>query len=494
MENVLAVEIIGNQITILTIGISEKGWEILGLNNLDLPLNSINEGVIVEPKPVADKISAFIRDNKIIAKKAVALINPPYVFARLIRMPHNLSDAQIRVNLEAEINQYQALSQKDNILAFKKIEEISEEGIKKSNVLFATTLRALSDSYIKTLELAGLTLEEVDIPIFCVMRLLEGIDFQSSSLEVTLLMLIGERYIETCIIKGSRPRFLHFVEIDMYDFEKERENFIDRIVSAVKLVVNFYQARFIQGERIDRIVIHPLDAKYSQIGTFLQEKLPQFPIQLSSPLSKFLVEKITSQDDLRFRYSTLLGAVLRLGGKVQSFNLDLLGEQKTQRQRRINQIRLLFASLAIVLAGSIISFILVFIHVNILQKRLSQITSKLQEPAPKLIQAISVKERTELLQKQIDEAGIIMRRFKKPFYFTNISKAMVLVPKDLWLTDITLEKENKYLVLTGESRAEKFLFEYISNLNYCGYFSSAELASSKNENDKINFSIRCAIK
>jgi Tfp pilus assembly PilM family ATPase len=496
MENVLAVEILGNKITILTIATSETAWEIVGLNNLDLPPNSINEGAIVEPKLVAEQISTFIKENKIIAKKVVALINPPYVFTKLIRLPFNLSDAQIRMNLEAEINQYQAFSQKDNIIAFKKIEEISEEGIKKSSVLFATTLRVLTDSYIKTLELAGLSLEGVDIPIFCVMRLLEGVDFQSSSLEVTLLMLIGEKYIETCIIKGNRPRFLHFVEIDMYDFEKERENFIERIVSAVKLVVNFYQARFIQGERIGRIVIHPLNAKYSQIGALLQEKLSLYPIQLSNPLSKFIIdkEKITVQDDLRFRYSTLLGAALRLEGKDQSFNLDLLGEQKAQRQHRQNQIYLLLASLAAVLAVNIISFAWIFIHINILQKRLSQFTSQLQEPTPELAQAISIKERKELLQKQIEEASLIMRKFKKPYYFTNTVKAMVLVPKDLWLTEVILEKEKKYLVLTGVSRAEKFLFEYISNLNYCGYFSSAELLSSRNENDRINFSIRCAIK
>lgn len=496
MENVLAIEIAGNQITILTICTSEKAWEIVGLNNLDLPANSYNEGIIVEPKLVADQISTFIKNNKITARKVVALINPPYVFARLIRLPYNLSDAQIRMNLEAEINQYQTLSQKDNIIAFKKIEEISEEGIKKSNVLFATTLRALTDSYIKTLELAGLNLEGVDIPIFCVMRLLEGVDFQSSTLEVTLLMLIGEKYIETCIIKGNRLRFLHCVEIDMYDFEKERENFIERIVSAIKLVVNFYQARFIQGERIDRIVIHPLDAKYSQIGTFLQERLSQYPIQLSDPFGKFLIEKekIRAQGDLRFRYSTLLGAALRLEGKDQSFNLDLLGEQKAQKQRRQNQICLLLASLAIILAVNIISSAWVFIHINILQKRLSQITSQLQEPTIELSHAIYIKERKELLQKQIEEANLIMRKFKKPYYFTNIAKAMVLVKNDLWLTEITLEKENRYLVLTGVSRAEKFLFEYISNLNYCGYFSSVDLLSSRNENDQINFSIKCAIK
>lgn len=494
-DRVLGLEIAEDKIKILEISYSGRGLEVAGLGKQDLPSECIREGTIIQPKLLAESISAFIKEKNISTKKVIALINPPYIFTRIIRLPCNLSDEQIRLNLGAELSQYRIFIGRENVIDFKKLEEMSEGGIKKINVLFAATCRALTNSYLKTMELANLDLVGIDVPLLSVLRTLDEVDIISSSLEVTLLILVGSKYLEMCILKGNRPRFLHSIEIDMYDFDKDRADFIDRFVSAIKLVVNFYQARFIQGEEIARIIINPLDAKYNQIHTLLQEKLPQIPIQPSRPLTKMRMEKEKSSilDELKFSFSALLGAVLRVENKEQPFNLNILLEQKAQRQYRTNQIYLLFISLGLVLSVMIISLGWVIFKLNILQRKISSLSKELQQPSIQLNKARAIKEKKDALAKQIDEASIIMRNTPKPFYFKNIAHAAILVTQELWLTNITLE-DGKNLVLTGEAKTEKPIFDYISNLSDSNYFKSVELVSSQGQTESIKFIIRCEIK
>jgi len=496
MGGILALEITENKIKILEVMTTGEGLQPLRLDTIDLPANSVKDGIIVEPKLISDRLAVFLKANKIFTKSVVALINPPYVFTRLIRLPQNLSNSHIRLNLEAEINQYKTFSGKEKIIDFRKIEEISEEGVQKMNLIFGATLKALTNSYLKTLELAGLDLIGVDVPILSTIRLLDEADFKSSSLDVSLLILMGDKFIEMCIVKGNRPRYLHFVEIEMYDFQNDREKFIERVVSAIKLVVNFYQVRFIQGEQITRILIHPLDKKYDQIHTLLQPKLPQVPIQQSSPLNKIHIDKdkIKDPDELRFAYPCLLGTILRLENKDRPYNLNFLQEQRLKMFSHLIQVRLLFISLATLLITIIISLSWFLLRINFLQRRLHHLTLKTEEPDPELKEALVLKERKDVLDRQLREAEIIIRGKDEVVYFKNIAKAMVLAPQDLWLTDITLEKETKYLVLTGKSRTEKYLFEYISGLTNSGYFSSIKLLSSEAQIDTINFIIRCVTK
>lgn len=496
MESILGLEFTEDKIKILEIRSTAKGLELARLEKIDLPSESTKDGIIVEPNLIAGRISTFIRKNNISTKKAVALVNPAYTFTRIIRLPYNLSDNQIRLNLEAELNQYQTFINKEAVIDFKKLEEISEAGIKKINILFASTFRALSGSYLKTFEMAGLDLIGIDVSILCIVRALDEAYLKSSSLEVSLLILMGQKYLEMCILKGNRPRFLHSIEIDINDFDKNKTDFIDRLVSAIKLMVNFYQVRFIQGEDITRIIINPLDGKFNQIHVLLQEKLPQIPIQLSNPLSRIYIDqaKPIEWDELRFNFSCLLGATLRLEEKAQPFNLNLLLEQKTQREYYLTQIYLLFIGLAFVFSMMVVSLCWVVLRVKILERKISHLSLNLAQPPSELNKVVSIKENKDILQKQIEEASLIIGRLKNHFYFKDISKVMILTPQDLWLTDISLEEENKNLILTGESKEEKPIFNYISSLSDSAYFDSVELVSSKGEAEGINFVIRCIIK
>lgn len=501
MESILGIELTENKIKILEIHSTEKGLEATHLNKIDLPENSTKEGIITEPKLIAERIAAYLKENNISTRKAVALINSTYSLTKIIRLPFNLSDDQIRLNLEAELSQYQTFIGKEAVINFNKLEEISEEGIKKINVLFTATFKALINSYLKTATLAGLDLVDIDVPMLCLLRALDDVDFKPLTLDAALFILISQKYLELCILKGNRPRFLHSIEIDMLDFDKDKAGFVERLVSAIKLVVNFYQVRFMQGEQITRIVVNPTDAKYNQIHILLQEKFPNIPIQLSQPLSKIYIEKDKPLDaeELKFVFSGLVGATLRLEDKKGFFNLNLLSKEKTQKQSRLTQVYTLFISLTFILSVMVIFLGWVVLKANILEKKISRLARQIEEPPPELEKAMSIKVQKDILERQIAEASLITDTLKKPFYFKDIAKAMVLVPPDLWLINIALDEEkegekDKNLILTGEAKTEKSIFNYVSNLSTTDYFNSVELVSSRGEADSIKFVIRCAIK
>ncbi len=261
-------------------------------------------------------------------------------------------------------------------------------------------------------------------------------------------------------------------------------------------MVNFYQARFIHGEEITRIMINPLDQKHSQIHTLLQEKLPQIPIQVSLPLTKIYLEKEEPgfNDKLKFSFSPLLGAALRIEEKDKPFNLNLLLEQRISRAYRSNQIYLIFVSLTFVFTLMIISLGWVILQINLLQRKISHLSVALKQPSLELNKAMGIKEKKDMLSNQINEALMIMRARKAPFYFKSIAKTSVLVPSELWLTDIQLEGAKEHLLLTAEAKVEKSIFDYIASLSGSNYFGSVELISSQGGAEAIKFTLRCKLR
>lgn len=496
MEAVLGFEFIENKIKVLELLAAQNLPQVSLIDEITLPAGCVKDGVVSDPKLVAEKIGAFLRERNITQKDAVLLVDPRLSFTRIVRLPSNLSDEQINLNLEAELNQYRQFLGKDAIISFNKLEEISEEGIKKINILFSAVFIAASRSYLNIFEAAGLNLIDIDVPILSLLRALDEVDLSSETLDVTLLILIQDKQLDMCILKGNRARFLHSQEIDASEFDQDKALFCERILSMVKLVVNFYQARFVQGEEIARIILNPLDPKFNQLHILLQEKLPGIPIQLSRPMAKAcLEEKMQARAlDLKFSFSCLLGAALRLQNKTGYYNLNLLFKEKTQRQNRSIQIYLASVALSAILAITIIMLGAIFLRTYILQLKVAHYASKLKQRPQDFAQAILAKERMDKLNRRFEEMRVVLSGFKDRGFFYNIASAIVLVPQDLWLLDVLMEQSATSLILNGEALTEKPIFDYVSALSQSGNFASVDLVSSKGHARGINFSIRCAIK
>lgn len=489
MEDILVFEFSDGFIKIAELNTQDKSLHIRHL--VSLSSEGIKNTSIVDPKTVAEAISSFLKSNNITSRKAFALVGPPNSITKIVRLPHNLSDAQIRLNLQTEIDQYRVFSGQDTVFDFRKIEEISEEGFKKTNILFSATTAQLSASYLRTMELAGLDLVGIDVPVLSIIRLLEETDLKADSLEVSLIVSLGLSHLDICVVKGSRPRFLHSVELDI-DWDKDRDNLTERIVSTMKLVANFYQARFIQGEEIGRIIVCPLDKKYAGLSRIIAEKFSQIPVKEVSFIDKFVIQdKRIEPQDLQFSFAALLGLMLRYEDKKRGYDLNLLLEQKTARQYHLNKMYLLLVSLVGVFLVVLFFWLVIGLRVIFLRMAIAR-TESLFKSSPKLEKILVLKEKENIISSQLEEASYLPGAQEKKDYFNNIAKALSLVPGGLWLNDVLLE--DKELLLNGESGSERAIFDYVSVLSGSDYFASAELVSSKGQAEGLRFNIKCKLK
>lgn len=495
-ERILGLGFMGSSLEVLEATLTQNGLEVLLLKDFDLPDGLIKDGMVLNPKLLAEKITDFLKENKIITRKAVVLLDSSSVLSRITRLPHNLSSDEIKVNLEAETNQYKTLSGKEKSIDFKKIEEINEEGIKKINVLFVAAIKDLTGSYLKTAELSGLDLIGMDIPIFSVMRLLNGVDFSPSSLDVTLLIRLGENEMQMSVLKGNRPRFLYSVDLKTGDYDDKKDDFLERLVSAIRLVINFYQERYLHGENISRIIVSPLSVKFRLLHRLLQENLPQIPIQISNSLAKAHLSKEEPkiEEDLKFRFSSLIGAVLKAKENDNPFDLNLLSEAKKHQSKRLNLMRLLMLSLGFVLGFIGLIFIVILLRIFIIDANIAKLDNQIKNPSASLKKALLVNSRVDMLNAEIKESSLLARQCRKFSNFKNIAKAAILVPDGLWLTSMDIPQTREYLSIGGEAKTETPVFDYISGLSGCQYFSSVELISSKSRGNVIEFGLKCKIK
>ncbi|MFH0877011.1 MAG: pilus assembly protein PilM [Candidatus Omnitrophota bacterium] len=497
MNSVLGLFVHGEKIKIVELCPSDKPsmYVPVSWGEIDLPPQSVRDGLIVSPRLVGEKITAYTKERNITAKQAIVLLNSNQATTRISRLPQNLNDAQIRLNLETEVCQYHAFCGTDNILDFKKTEEISEEGIKKVNVLFAATQRSLTESYLKTLEVANIDLIGVDVPILSLVRLLDGVDVKSDSLDVTLLILFCHKYVEMCVLKGNRPRFLHSVELSAMDFENNKEDFVERFVSAIRLVVSFYQERIIHGEQISRIIINPSCAVHTELPVLLASKMPQIQIQMTNSLAKMDIpaDKPEIADQLRYQYSCLLGVILRIENKSAPYHLNLLAEQKLSLQTRFNQVYVLTASFVLLLGLMIFSLLAVLVKLAVVHRQIASVVLQLQKPSPELTKAMALKKHREIIGQQLHEATWISEQNKEG-YFKAIARAGTLVPENLWLVDMRLDPNGESLNLSGQAKTEKPIFDYRMSLLASGAFGDVELVSSKSEGVVIFFILKCKFK
>ena len=118
MEDILVFEFSDGFIKIAELNTQDKSLHIRHL--VSLSSEGIKNTSIVDPKTVAEAISSFLKSNNITSRKAFALVGPPNSITKIVRLPHNLSDAQIRLNLQTEIDQYRVFSGRIQFLTLEK--------------------------------------------------------------------------------------------------------------------------------------------------------------------------------------------------------------------------------------------------------------------------------------------------------------------------------------------------------------------------------------
>lgn len=331
------------------------GWRVSKVCTALTPLDSVKEGVVVDPTVVGVAIRQMLREAGISANLAAVAVAGGSVVVRPVRMP-KMTEATLRKSIKFEAGRYVPSSAEDSLIEFEIIGD-TEDG--QMDVLMAAAPREVVESRVKACEFAGLDVECVDIEPFCSFRSLIEADPSHEYLDQTIAMVdIGGATTNMSVVSNgvfAMARSLpqggqtltdalksHFrlsdedaesgkAQLDLVDLMDEnapRENpplrvvqpHIDDVIREVRRSLNYFQAQGAEGNQqarhVDLVVLTGGGAKMPGIAEYFTHKLGMKAVVAGVyDNSRFISAEVGEQDH-GYELSVVTGLAMRGVGKA----------------------------------------------------------------------------------------------------------------------------------------------------------------------------------
>ncbi len=217
----LGVELTPERVNIVQLEQSKKGIKVDAFISLPLPDGAYQDGRIVDPDAIADVIRQGLEDKKIKARKAISAIPVGEAVIRLIRLPAELDDFELRdmvLNQEAAL--YLPFAREEADVDFQKLDtQIDEDGIERVEVLLVATPKEITDTYLNVFEQAGLQLKVLEVSSFALLRTLRSQLLQFATGEAVALVNIDCDGSEISIVLDGVPQFNRKIPIGTFQLQ-----------------------------------------------------------------------------------------------------------------------------------------------------------------------------------------------------------------------------------------------------------------------------------
>ncbi|WP_287129537.1 type IV pilus assembly protein PilM [Candidatus Cyanaurora vandensis] len=346
---------------ILITQLTKRGPRNLTLSNLTwapTPTGAVIDGRVENPAAVARVIQELMEARRIKPGTAATAIPSREAVTRLIRLPAELQAAELRevvLNQEAEL--YLPFPRDEAYVDYQSLETSQDnDGIRRQEVLLVAAPRDIVDSYLTTIQQAGLTTRVVDVASFSIIRVLRNKLLQYAPEEAVALLVIQADGTEISILIKGVPQFSRTVPIGTWEFrealcraldlppgqatsllqsltpplsgtsgvEVEDQSFSGRGLAALRRILtelaeeiqrslDFYLS---QGDvaPIAQILLAGTGATMNQLDQYLSQRL-SLPVERIDPLQILsLTEDEVIPADIRSGVGTALGLSLRTLG------------------------------------------------------------------------------------------------------------------------------------------------------------------------------------
>lgn len=217
----LGIEITPDRINIVQLDRSKKGIKVNAFVSCPLPEGAYQDGRIADPDAIAEVIQQGLDEKKIKLKKVVSAIPVGEAVIRLIRLPAELDDFELRdmvLNQEAAL--YLPFAREEADVDFQKLDaSIDEDGIERVEILLVATPKEVTDMYLNVFERAGLDLEVLEVSSFALLRTLRNQLSQFMSGEAVALVNIDYDGSEISIVVDGVPQFNRKIPIGTQQLE-----------------------------------------------------------------------------------------------------------------------------------------------------------------------------------------------------------------------------------------------------------------------------------
>ncbi len=163
--------------SMIGIDVSSSACKVLELSKADdhirveryavepLPQNSVVEHAITEVEQVAQAVERAVKRSGTRCRHAAVAVAGAHVITKTIKMPANLSDAEMQTQIEMEADHYIPYPL-DEVNMDYQVLGASEDNADEMEVLMAACRKEIVDDYVAVIEGPGLTPAVVDIETY----------------------------------------------------------------------------------------------------------------------------------------------------------------------------------------------------------------------------------------------------------------------------------------------------------------------------------------
>jgi type IV pilus assembly protein PilM len=163
--------------SLIGIDVSSSACKVLELSKADdhirveryavepLPQNSVVEHAITEVEQVAQAVERAVKRSGTRCRHAAVAVAGAHVITKTIKMPANLSDAELQTQIEMEADHYIPYPL-DEVNMDYQVLGASEDNADEMEVLMAACRKEIVDDYVAVIQGPGLTPAVVDIETY----------------------------------------------------------------------------------------------------------------------------------------------------------------------------------------------------------------------------------------------------------------------------------------------------------------------------------------
>ena len=310
-----------------------KGKRLLSFGLEELP----------SPEP-ADKatiiraIRKIIDESKIRTNKVVACVSGPSINVRYLKMPR-MPEEELSEAIKWEAKKYITMDPREAIMDHLVLREITEEGVKKAEVVVAAAPRGLVQDKVSLIQGAGLIPLTVDATPFALWRSIKIKEEETAALIDIGAGITDINIVERGILHFSRDISLagndltsaisKEMNLDFHQAErmKKEEGLsreeetpatkamrgpLERLIVEIERSFHYFLAQ-VPGRKIDRIILSGGSARLKGIDNYLNSSLG-ISVELGNPLANIEIEEAFDRrhlEDLGPRMAVAFGLARR---------------------------------------------------------------------------------------------------------------------------------------------------------------------------------------
>ncbi len=221
----VGIELASERINVVELRRKGNEFKLINIATTPVPEDVVQDGQIIDTPTMAELIQSTLADKNIKTKRVATAIPGREAVTRLISVPAELNEEELKDYMNAEAGLYLPFSREEADVDYQKLGMfVDEDGIEKMQVLLVATRKEVTDTYLETFEQAELKVDVLEVSSFALIRTLKHQLEQYSSSEATIIADLEFDSTELAIVVNGVPQFNRTIPIGLFQVQTALNN------------------------------------------------------------------------------------------------------------------------------------------------------------------------------------------------------------------------------------------------------------------------------